>query len=183
MFHLVKSMVSDHPAYPVLVLSNNPIAAGIALARKLGIATKTLDHRPFGKDRAQFEAELDKILIAFEVDIICLAGFMRVLTADFIMRWEGLILNIHPSLLPYYKGLNTHARAIKAGEENGGCSVHVVTSVLDDGPVLGQVKVAIKADDTAETLAKRVLMQEHKLYPAVLRHFVLGKKDILFFNG
>ena len=182
MLELVKSMGDDHPALPVLVLSNNPNAAGIERASNLGVATKTLDHRPFGKDRAKFEVELDKILCAFHVDFICLAGFMRVLTVDFVMRWEGLILNGHPSLLPFYKGLNTHARAIEAGDESSGCSVHVVTADLDGGPLLGQVKVTIKSDDTVETLAKRVLLQEHKLYPAVLRRFALGKKDILFLN-
>ena len=180
MLQLVKSMGDDHPAHPVLVLSNNPNAAGIERARNLGIETKTLDHRLFGKDRAKFEFELDKILCAFDVDIICLAGFMRVLTVDFVMRWEGLMLNGHPSLLPFYKGLNTHARAIEAGDESGGCSVHVVTADLDGGPLLGQVKVAIKPNDTVKTLAQRVLVQEHKLYPAVLRRFALGRKDILF---
>lgn len=182
MLQLIKSMGDEHPAYPVLVFSNNPNASGIELARNLGIATKTLDHRQFGKDRRKFEVELDELLRVFRVDIICLAGFMRVLTADFVMRWEGLMLNMHPSLLPYYKGLNTHARAIKAGDENGGCSVHVITADLDGGPLLGQVRVTIKADDTAQSLAQRVLVQEHKLYPAVLRRFALGKKGMLFLN-
>jgi phosphoribosylglycinamide formyltransferase 1 len=182
MLQLIKSMSDDHPAQPVLVVSNNPNAAGIECAANLGIATKTLDHRQFGKDRAKFETELDDILRAFRVDIICLAGFMRVLTAEFVTLWEGLMLNTHPSLLPYYKGLNTHARAIESGDANGGCSVHIVTADLDGGPILGQARVAIKADDTAETLAQRVLVQEHILYPAVLRRFALGQKDMLFLN-
>jgi phosphoribosylglycinamide formyltransferase-1 len=182
MLQLIKSMDVDHPAHPVLVLSNNPLSPGILRAKELGIATKTLDHRPFGKDREQFEAKLDEILHDFQVDIICLAGFMLVLTAGFVNRWDGLVLNTHPSLLPEYKGLNTHSRAIEAGEKNGGCSVHIVNADLDGGPLLGQVKVAIEVDDTAETLAKRVLIQEHKLYPAVLRRFALGQKGVLFFD-
>lgn len=182
MLQLIKSMDGDHPAHPVLVLSNNPSSHGMLCAKELGITTKMLDHRPFGKDRAQFEAKLDEILQNFQVDIICLAGFMWILTPRFISRWEGLVLNTHPSLLPKYKGLNTHARAIEAGEKNGGCSVHIVTADLDGGPLLGQVKVAIEVDDTAETLAKRVLIQEHKLYPAVLRRFAIGQKDVLFLN-
>ena len=182
MLQLIKSMDGDHLAHPVLVLSNNPLSHGMLRAKELGITTKMLDHCPFGKDHVQFETKLDEILQNFQVDIICLAGFMRVLTPGFISRWEGLVLNIHPSLLPKYKGLNTHARAIEAGEKNGGCSVHIVTADLDGGPLLGQVKVAIQVDDTAETLAKRVLIQEHKLYPAVLRRFALGQKDVLFLN-
>ena len=182
MHHLIKSMKDNHPAYPVLVFSNNPKAAGIDLARKLGIATKTLDHREFGKDRSQFESELNDILNAFRVDIVCLAGFMLILTANFVKRWEGLMLNIHPSLLPLYKGLNTHSRAIEAGEIEAGCSVHIVTNELDGGPILGQIRVAIKTDDTADTLAQRVLLQEHRLYPTVLKRFALGQNDMLCFS-
>lgn len=182
MLQLVKSMGDDHPAHPVLVVSNNPNAAGLERARDLGIATKILDHRLFGKDRVKFEASLDEILRAFQVDIVCLAGFMRVLTAGFVMHWEGIILNTHPSLLPNYKGLNTHVRAIEAGDKYGGCSVHIVTSDLDGGPLLGQIKVAIRADDTVETLSERVLVQEHRLYSAVLRRFALGQRDMLFLD-
>ena len=167
MHHLIKSMKDNHPAYPVLVFSNNP---------------KALDHREFGKDRSQFESELNDILNAFRVDIVCLAGFMLILTAKFVKRWEGLMLNIHPSLLPLYKGLNTHSRAIKAGEIEAGCSVHIVTNELDGGPILGQVRVAIKTDDTADSLAQRVLLQEHRLYPTVLKRFALGQNDMLCFN-
>tara|TARA_B100001175_G_scaffold307196_1_gene306136 strand:+ start:110 stop:706 length:597 start_codon:yes stop_codon:yes gene_type:complete len=182
MLQLIKSMEDDHPAHPVLVFSNNPNAAGIDRARKLGITTKTLDHRQFGKNRAKFEEKLDEILRAFRVDIVCLAGFMLILTAEFIKSWEGLLLNTHPSLLPLYKGLNTHARAIEAGDTNAGCSVHIVTNDLDGGPLLGQIRVAIKAGDTAESLAQRVLSQEHRLYPAVLRRFALGQNEMLCLN-
>ena len=182
MLQLIKSMEDDHPAHPVLVFSNNPNAAGIDRARKLGITTKTLDHRQFGKNRAKFEEKLDEILRAFRVDIVCLAGFMLILTAEFIKSWEGLLLNTHPSLLPLYKGLNTHSRAIEAGDTNAGCSVHIVTNDLDGGPLLGQIRVAIKAGDTAESLAQRVLSQEHRLYPAVLRRFALGQNEMLCLN-
>ena len=171
MHHLIKSMKDNHPAYPVLVFSNNPKAAGIDLARKLGIATKTLDHREFGKDRSQFESELNDILNAFRVDIVCLAGFMLILTAKFVKRWEGLMLNIHPSLLPLYKGLNTHSRAIEAGEIEAGCSVHIVTNELDGGPILAQSEVLIKKNETEKSLASKVLLEEHLLYPKVLLNF------------
>ncbi len=182
MFNLIKSMVGEHPAHPVLVFSNNPNASGIECARKLGITTKILDHRKFGEKRSQFEAKLDDILRTFRVDIVCLAGFMLILTNKFVKNWEGLMLNVHPSLLPLYKGLNTHARAIEAGEKNAGCSVHIVTDELDGGPILGQARVAINTDESAESLAKRVLLQEHRLYPAVLKRFALGQNDMLYLN-
>lgn len=171
MVTLVDSMTGDHPARPCLVLSNRPEAGGLDKARARGVPVAVVDHRPFGKDRAGFEAELQAALEAAQPDVICLAGFMRVLTADFVTRWEGRILNIHPSLLPKYKGLDTHARALAAGDAEGGCSVHLVTPELDDGPVLGQTSVAIAPGDTAESLAARVLVEEHRLYPAVLRQF------------
>lgn len=171
MVSLVKSMKGDHPARPCLVLSNNAAAGGLAKAAGLGVATAVVDHRPFGKDRAAFEKTLNETLEKYRPDIICLAGFMRVLTEEFISRWEGRMLNIHPSLLPKYRGLNTHARAIAAGDTRAGCSVHEVTVELDEGPMLGQISVPIAADDTPETLAARVLAEEHKLYPAMLRKF------------
>lgn len=130
-----------------------------------------MDHREFGKDRKAFEAKLQEKLEAAQPDVICLAGFMRVLTAEFVTRWQGRMLNIHPSLLPRYKGLDTHARALAAGDAEAGCSVHLVTPELDDGPVLGQTRVAIAPGDTPDSLARRVLVEEHKLYPAVLRQF------------
>ncbi|MCL7465096.1 phosphoribosylglycinamide formyltransferase [Phaeovulum sp. NW3] len=176
MIRLVESMVGDHPARPVLVVSNDPAASGLEKAAALGVPTAVVDHRPFGKDRAAFEAELLKPILAAEPDILCLAGFMRVLTPDFVNRFAGRMLNIHPSLLPKYPGLNTHARAIAAGDTQAGCTVHEVTPVLDDGPILGQARVPVEPGDTADTLAARVLKMEHQLYPAVLRRFAAGDR-------
>ncbi|XZQ30755.1 phosphoribosylglycinamide formyltransferase [Rhodobacter capsulatus] len=179
MIRLVEDMQGLGHATPVLVASNDPAAAGIDRAARLGVATAVIDHRPFGKDRAAFEAELLKPILAAEPDVLCLAGFMRVLTPDFVRRFEGRMLNIHPSLLPKYPGLHTHQRAIEAGDAEAGCTVHEVTPVLDDGPILGQARVPVEPGDTAETLAARVLVQEHKLYPAVLRRFVTGNRSRL----
>ena len=175
MVRLVEDMLSgDHPAEPVLVLANSPDAGGLAKAEALGVATAVVDHRPFRGDRAGFEVALMDKLHEVKPDIICLAGFMRVLTEGFVAPWEGQMLNIHPSLLPKYKGLHTHARALEAGDEEHGCTVHLVTPALDDGPILGQARVPVLSGDTEDTLAKRVLEQEHKLYPAVLRRFAAG---------
>ena len=171
MVRLVESMTGDHPARPVLVGSNDPQAGGLVKATQMGVPTFAVDHRPFGKDRAAFEAELIRHLDAARPDILCLAGFMRILTPSFIRHYEGRMLNIHPSLLPKYKGLHTHARALESGETEAGCTVHEVTAELDDGPILGQARVAIEPGDTPETLAARVLVQEHQLYPAMLRKF------------
>lgn len=179
MVALAQSMTGDHPARPVLVLANNANAGGLQKTADMGIATAVVDHRPFGKDRAAFESELTRTLEQAQPDIICLAGFMRVLGADFVTRWQGRILNIHPSLLPKYKGLHTHARAIEAGDDEAGCSVHLVTAELDGGPVLGQARVPILPDDTPETLAARVLPMEHRLYPEVLRRFAAGDQTIV----
>jgi phosphoribosylglycinamide formyltransferase-1 len=179
MLALVDSMTGDHPARPVLVLSNDPGAAGLQKAAERGIPTAAVDHRPFGRDRAAFEAELLKPLLAAGADIICLAGFMRVLTPGFVTRFAGRMLNIHPSLLPKYPGLHTHQRALDARDREAGCTVHEVTPVLDDGPILGQARVPVLAGDTAETLAARVLVQEHRLYPAVLRRFAAGDRRML----
>jgi phosphoribosylglycinamide formyltransferase-1 len=179
MVALVKSMTGDHPARPVLVASNDPSASGLAKAQAAGIATAAVDHRSFGKDRAAFEAALLRPILAAEPDILCLAGFMRVLTPGFVGRFAGRMLNIHPSLLPKYPGLHTHQRALDAGDHEAGCSVHEVTPVLDDGPILGQARVPVLAGDTAERLAARVLQLEHRLYPAVLRRFARGERSIL----
>lgn len=173
---LVEDMTGDHPARPALVLSNTADAGGIEWARGRGLATAIVDHRPFGSDRAAFEAEIAARMVRHEIDLICLAGFMRVLTAGFVSQWQGRMLNIHPSLLPKYRGLNTHARALAAGEREAGCTVHEVTAELDDGPILGQARVPVYSDDTPETLAKRVLAQEHVLYPEVLRRFAGGDR-------
>lgn len=179
MVSLVDSMTGDHPARPCLVLSNEAQAGGLAKARDRGIATAVVDHRPFKGDRVAFEAELLKPLEQAQPDIVCLAGFMRVLTADFVSRFQGRMLNIHPSLLPKYKGLNTHARAIEAGDTEHGCTVHEVTAALDDGPILGQARVEVSPGDKPDDLAARVLVWEHKLYPAVLRRFADGNSSPL----
>jgi phosphoribosylglycinamide formyltransferase-1 len=173
---LVEDMTGDHPARPELVLSNNPDAEGVTWARDRGIDTAVLDHRQFGQDRAAFDAEIAAHLAARNIEMICLCGFMRVLTADFVARWQGCMINIHPSLLPKYRGLHTHARALAAGESEAGCTVHEVTPELDGGPILGQARVPVRPDDTAESLAARVLTQEHILYPEVLRRFAAGDR-------
>jgi phosphoribosylglycinamide formyltransferase-1 len=163
MLQLLDSMQGTQAASPVLVVSNDPNAAGLARAAQRGVATGAVDHKPFGQDRAAFEAKISDLLAPYQPDIICLAGFMRILSADFVAAWAGKILNIHPSLLPKYKGLHTHARAIKAGDAEAGCSVHQVTADLDDGPILGQAKLSIQPADTPESLSQRVLRLEHKL--------------------
>lgn len=182
MVALAQSMVGDHPARPVLVASNDPEADGLKKAAGMGLATAAVDHRPFGMDRAAFEAELLAPILAAEPGILCLAGFMRVLTPAFVERFKGRMLNIHPSLLPKYPGLHTHQRALDAGDAEAGCTVHEVTPVLDDGPVLGQARVPVMPGDTADTLATRVLRQEHRLYPAVLRRFAAGDRTPLFLD-
>lgn len=176
MMALLDSMVGDHPARPCLVLSNDPSAPGLARAAARGVPVAAVDHRPFGADRAAFEEQLSYPLDEAAPDIVCLAGFMRVLTADFVSAWRGRMLNIHPSLLPKHKGLKTHARALADGDAMHGCTVHEVTPALDDGPILGQARLTVNPDDTAETLAARVLTLEHRLYPAVLRRFAEGDR-------
>jgi phosphoribosylglycinamide formyltransferase-1 len=180
MVALANCMVGDHPARPVLVLSNNPDAGGLAKARDLGIATTVVDHREFVNDRNAFEDVLHATLERFTPDIICLAGFMRILTIGFTARYSGRMINIHPSLLPKYKGLHTHARALQAGDVEHGCSVHEVTAALDDGPILGQARLTIGPDDTPDTLAARLLPLEHRLYPVVLRRYAAGERTPLF---
>ncbi|AQS47728.1 phosphoribosylglycinamide formyltransferase [Thioclava nitratireducens] len=180
MVRLVESMAEDHPARPVLVASNDAKAGGLEKAARMGVPTAAIDHRPYGKDRAGFEAELLKPILAAKPDVICLAGFMRVLTPEFVARFEGRMLNIHPSLLPKYPGLHTHKRAIEAGDAVAGCTVHEVTPVLDEGPILGQGRVPIEAGDTPDDLAARVLVQEHRLYPAVLRRFAEGDRTPVY---
>ena len=180
MVRLVESMAeAGHPAVPVLVASNDPEAGGLARAAALGVPTAAVSHRAFGKDRAAFEAELLKPILAAAPDILCLAGFMRVLTPGFVGRFEGRMLNIHPSLLPKYPGLHTHQRALDAGDAEAGCTVHEVTTVLDEGPILGQARVPVLPGDSAETLAARVLGMEHRLYPAVLRRYALGDRSLV----
>lgn len=179
MVSLVDDMTGDHPARPVLVLSNRPDAGGLEKARARGVPTAVVDHRPFGTDRAGFETALNAVLHEVRPDLVCLAGFMRVLTEAFVTEWQGKMLNIHPSLLPKYKGLNTHARALAAGDPEAGCSVHEVTAELDGGRVLGQARVPILPEDTPDTLAARVLVQEHDLYPKILRRVASGNRSRL----
>jgi phosphoribosylglycinamide formyltransferase-1 len=177
MVALVRSMLdrADHPARPVLVLSNDPGAGGLARARELGVPAACVDHRAF-PDRPAFEAAMQAELSRAGVDLVCLAGFMRVLTPRFVEAWAGRMLNIHPSLLPRYPGLHTHARALAAGDAEAGCSVHEVIADLDAGPVLGQARVPVLPRDTADALAARVLVQEHRLYPLVLERFARGDR-------
>lgn len=179
MLALVRDMVGNHPARPVLVASNVPGATGLARAAELGLATASVDHRAFGGDRSAFEAALLAQIMASAPDIICLAGFMRVLTPAFVTGFAGRMINIHPSLLPKYPGLHTHQRALDAGDRVAGCSIHEVTAVLDDGPILGQAIVPILPNDTADSLAARVLLQEHSLYPAVLRRYAAGDRRLI----
>jgi phosphoribosylglycinamide formyltransferase 1 len=179
MLRLVEAMQAERFALPVLVASNDPAAGGLAKAAALGVKTAAVDHKAFGRDRTAFEAELLRPLLEAAPDILCLAGFMRVLTPDFVRRFEGRMLNIHPSLLPKYPGLHTHQRALDAGDTTAGCTVHEVTAELDAGPVLGQAVVPVLAGDTADTLAARVLTREHALYPAVLRRYAAGIREPL----
>lgn len=160
------------PYEVVLVASNNPEAAGLTEARDAGIPTFARSHR--GMDRAAFDRLIDGALRAAGVEWIALAGYMRLLSPEFIAGWAGRIVNIHPSLLPAYKGLDTHARALAAGDSRHGCSVHIVTPELDDGPVIAQAEVPIRPGDTPQTLAERVLVAEHRLYPQALARLILG---------
>jgi phosphoribosylglycinamide formyltransferase-1 len=154
----------------VLVASDKPEAAGLAWARERGIAT--FAQSPRGMPKADYEARIDAALREAGVEAIALAGYMRLLSDDFVERWRGRIVNIHPSLLPKYKGLDTHARAIDAGDAVAGCSVHLVTEELDAGELLGQAEVPVLAGDTPETLAARVLIEEHRLYPRVVAEWL-----------
>lgn len=169
MVSLVKAAQAPcFPAEVVLVLSNKPDALGLETARGLGVEAIAVPARPFGKDREAHERAIDAELQARGVQIVCLAGYMRLLTPWLVQRWAGRMLNIHPSLLPKFPGLDTHERAIQAGEAEHGCTVHLVTEGMDEGPILGQARVPVLPGDTQETLAARVLEQEHKLYPAML---------------
>ena len=172
---LYAARAADCPYEIVLVLSNNPEASGLKLAEAEGIATFCLPHK--GIPRAQHDALLEAEVLKSGAQVIALAGYMRILSPEFVGRWEGRMLNIHPSLLPRYKGLHTHDRAIEAGDSHGGCTVHLVTAELDDGPILGQTPVAIIPGDTADTLAARVLFAEHQLYSRVLARFVTQAND------
>ena len=168
------------PAFPaeiVLVLSNNRDAAGLAVAEAAGIDTDVVDHREY-ETREEFEEALDKTLKVFDARVVCLAGFMRILTPWFTERWRDLLINIHPSLLPAFKGLHTHERALEAGVRIHGCTVHYVRPEMDDGPIIGQAAVPVLPGDTPETLAQRVLDAEHKLYPQCVALACQGKARV-----
>ncbi len=167
-----------YPAEIALVISNIPDVAGLDRARGFGIATATVDHRPFGKDREAFERAVDDVLRVNQIDLLVLAGFMRILTPWFVARWEGRMINIHPSLLPLFKGTHTHRQALEAGVTEHGCSVHFVVPELDAGPVILQAKVPVLPGDDEETLAQRVLVEEHKLYPAALAEVASGRAKL-----
>ncbi len=168
----------DYPAEIALVVSNRPEAAGLPRAQAAGIATAIIDHRPFGADRAAFERTLDAALTAQRIDLICLAGFMRLFTPWFVGRWSGRMLNIHPALLPQFKGLHTHRRALEAGVERHGATVHFVVAEMDCGPIVAQDSVPVLPGDTEETLARRVLDVEHRLYPRALRLVAEGRATL-----
>ena len=165
---------ADCPFEIALVLANKPDAGGLATAPAEGIEALCVDQKPFGKDREAHERAIDAALRERGIQVIALAGYMRILTPFLVDAWEGRMLNIHPSLLPAYPGLDTHARAIAAGEAEAGCTVHLVTAGVDEGPILGQARVPILTGDDDHTLAARVLEQEHKLYAATLAEFVRG---------
>lgn len=156
---------ADFPAEIVLVAANRPEAGGLERAAAAGIATASVDHRPFGKDREAFERALDEVLRANQIQLIALAGFMRVLTPWFVTRWQGRLINIHPSLLPDFRGTHTHARALEAGVAEHGCTVHFVVPELDAGPTILQAKVPVLSGDDEASLSARVLEQEHRIYP------------------
>lgn len=165
---------ADYPAEIVTVISNRPDAAGIAWAAAQGIATKIIDHKAYAS-RAAFEAELDKALLASGAEIVALAGFMRLMTPAFVERWQSRMINIHPSLLPNFKGLHTHEQALAAGVRIAGCSVHYVRAEMDAGPIIAQAAVPVLSGDTSADLGARVLAAEHRLYPAALRLVALGR--------
>lgn len=165
----------DFPGQINLVIANRPNAYGLIRAKQAGIPALCIDHTAY-PDRATFEDALHAALRAAQIELICLAGFMRVLTADFVNKWKGRILNIHPSLLPHYRGIHAQQQALNDGAEMSGCTVHIVTPHLDDGPILGQRQVPILPDDDVDSLSARILQEEHRLYPEALRLF-LEQKD------
>ena len=171
MVQLVRSMNNEHPAFASVVISNNSSAIGLKKAQDLGIPTETIETNHIENRGLDFETKLIQILKDYNVSIICLAGFMKILSKKFIKNFNDRILNIHPSLLPKYKGLNTHARVLASNDLITGCSVHLVTSELDGGPILGQTQVSIGKNETVGSLAAKVLVEEHLLYPKVLLYF------------
>ena len=167
----------NYPAKIGLVISNRPDATGLAFAQDAGIPCQVIDHKQF-KTREAFDAELHRALVAAEIELVCNAGFMRILTDEFVGQWRDRMLNIHPSLLPAFKGLHVHQRAIDAGVRISGCTVHFVRPEMDEGPIVAQAAVPVLPDDTAEALAARILEAEHKLYPFALRLVAEGKARV-----
>lgn len=165
---IAASQKEKYPATTALVLSNRPDAKGLEVARRAGVRTETIDHREFGSDRQAFEQEIDIVLRKENIELIALAGFMRIFSPWMVSRWHQRMVNIHPSLLPKFKGLNTHARALEAAEEKHGCTVHWVFDGVDDGRIIDQSSIDINPDDTEESLASRVLNEEHRLYPRAI---------------
>lgn len=165
----------DYPAEIALVVSNRPDAGGLAVAQHESIATEVVDHKPFGKDRTAFENAIQSVLERHRIDIVCLAGFMRILTGEFVNRWHGRMLNIHPALLPAFKGLDTHRRALEAGAAEHGATVHLVVPDMDSGPIVLQGSVAVLPGDTEAALAARVLAVEHRIYPEALKMLAEGR--------
>jgi phosphoribosylglycinamide formyltransferase-1 len=165
----------SYPAEIALVVSNAPEAGGLQIAKAAGIETAVIDHKQFGKDRTAFERELQTELQRHRIDIVCLAGFMRILTTEFVEKWRGRMLNIHPALLPAFKGLDTHKRALEAKVKQHGATVHFVAPEMDSGPVVLQGAVEVRPDDTEATLAARVLTVEHRIYPEALKMLAEGR--------
>ena len=168
-----------YPAEIALVLSNRPAAAGLARARAAGIATAIVDHATYGKDRESFEGAMQAELERHDIELVCLAGFMRLLTPSFVRHWQGRLINIHPALLPAFKGLDTHERALAAGVKIHGASVHFVVEEIDGGPIIIQGALAVRDDDTAASLGERVLAIEHKIYPTALALLASGRVTIV----
>jgi phosphoribosylglycinamide formyltransferase-1 len=175
---LEAAKAADYPAEIVLVVSNVPGAGGLATAAAAGIATATIDHKAFGKDRAAFERALQDVLVQHRIELVCLAGFMRLLTPWFVAQWPNRMLNIHPALLPAFKGLDTHARALEAGVRLHGATVHFVVPEMDSGPIIAQGAVPVNDDDTEKMLAARVLAVEHRIYPLALRLVAAGRVTV-----
>ena len=169
---------ADYPAEIALVISNRPDAAGLARAQAEKIPTAVVDHKRYGEDRAAFERALEAVLEAHRIELVCLAGFMRLLSPWLVERWRGRMLNIHPSLLPAFKGLDTHARALAAGAKTHGATVHLVVPDVDSGPIVVQEAVPVVAGDTETTLAARVLEVEHRIYPQALKLLASGRVQV-----
>lgn len=169
----------NYPAEIVLVVSNRPDAGGLLIAHAAGIATEIVDHTTFGKDRAAFERALQETLEKQHIDLVCLAGFMRLLTAAFIKNWQWRIINIHPALLPAFKGLDTHKRALESGVERHGATVHFVVPEMDSGPIILQGAVSVHPGDSEEALAARVLKTEHRIYPLSLKLVAEGRVKVV----